>query len=94
MSITGALNIKASVSCLSLLRNDFPIYGISIYPCQEKHGENAFFCALSIYEKVNYNLQNYSVLRATTGSFLAALLAGATPEIRVSPTLSRTSRTA
>ena len=36
----------------------------------------------------------YSVLRATTGSFFAALLAGRRPEIRVRPMLSATRITA
>ena len=36
----------------------------------------------------------YSVLSATTGSFLAALLAGITPEMRVSPVLRQTRKIA
>lgn len=37
---------------------------------------------------------NYSVRRATTGSFFAALLAGIRPDMQVSPTLSSMSSSA
>ena len=39
-------------------------------------------------------MRAYSVLKATTGSFFAALLAGISPEMRVRPTLRTTSITA